>query len=202
MARVRPGVVAEGPDGGIHPRTRPARSILSAGAVSSPHLLLLAGIGPAGRPASPGHPGRGGRAGCRPRCARPPQGVDPVAAPRRPRPLRGRAVAPALGALHRDRLGPARRHDAVPQLGGGRATIRARSTSASRRSTTSSGPRGACGSARRTRRPSRPSTCGCSSEPRDRARLADAVHRSIELGGSVRSRRCCRHLVLPGDRPT
>ena len=57
--------------------------------------------------------------------------------------------------------------------------------------------RGACGSAAPIRRVKPAIDLALLSDPRDRARLADAVHRSIALGRVSPLREMLAHLVLP-----
>ena len=112
--RGRPCDRCRGGDRGVaRPRSRRARSSSRPVPWAARTLMLRAGIGPAddlrklGIPVVSDVPGMGiGVRG-------PPQVVDPVALARRSRAHRQRALAATLGTLHRDRLRPARRHDAV-----------------------------------------------------------------------------------------
>ena len=55
--------------------------ILAGGAINTPQLLLLSGVGPAADLAAPRHRGRGRPAGRRPAPAGPPRGLHPVQEP-------------------------------------------------------------------------------------------------------------------------
>ena len=89
--------------------------VLCAGAVASPHLLMLSGIGPADQLGAQGIPVAAGTTWCRPEYARSSQRVCALPGQGRRAPGPQRNARPAA-ALHRHRLRHAQRYDSFPRV--------------------------------------------------------------------------------------